>query len=480
MFFVLNVQIGNFNIGNQHAFARVVCDEDYYQCGTANTGCPKSYDSSYYVHITGYNTGITSCGVQCSASRILGKCGYTDIGKTCHILNGNYAPNAPLGKCVSTKTGPLYGFHGYVSGDCQGPDEVCMSNCSDTGDRCVSGGSCNSSEETIHSPTTCGHNTQTNSDNCCVPKIDEGDPCAPVHKSGSSQYPNGNYCGGESGNYGYSDHLYTCQNLQTTKDVKCAYGCSNGACNAAPKSNPPTATPTTKPNNGGSSPTATPTTNPKNPTATPTSAGSSKAKVILVLPAIGGKNGGNPVPHRSTRTITLYFYNPDQDPTDPAIEPVAVKTGRVSLDTSVGSLTYGSFVNNPSTGIDLTNLTGTYKVLVKTGSYLRKQFIPKNGDSSATFTFTNGQVTTLPQMTLIAGDIYPPASSATSDPGDNTLDISDYNLLVRQCYGNKSGCPSQTAADLNDDGNINGIDYNILIRSFRILSDEGSQGGDGE
>ncbi len=227
------------------------------------------------------------------------------------------------------------------------------------------------------------------------------------------------------------------------------------------------------------SPQPTATATPSGPTATPTPGPHTNAKVVLLLPAVGGKNGGNPNPGRPTRNVTLYFYQADQDPSDPSITPIK-RTGTVHLDSTTGSGTYGYFTNGT---LDVGGLNGTYKVLVKSNQYLRKQFVPKDGDSSQTYVFTPGQTTVLPTITLLAGDIVPPPTTAGGDYGDNTIDISDYNMLARGCYGGKattSSCANKEGADLNDDGKVDGIDYNILIRTFNILVNEGTQGGDGE
>ncbi len=226
-------------------------------------------------------------------------------------------------------------------------------------------------------------------------------------------------------------------------------------------------------------PTPTNSPTPAGPTATPTPGPHTKAKVVLLLPAVGGKNGGNASPGRPTRNVTLYFYQADQDPSDPSITPIT-RTGTVHLDTTTGSGTYGYFIN---TTLDIGGLNGTYKVLVKSNQYLRKQFVPKTGDNSQTYVFTPGQTTVLPTITLLAGDIVPPPTTAGGDYGDNTIDISDYNMLARGCYGGKattSSCANKEGADLNDDGKVDGIDYNILIRTFNILANQGTQGGDGE
>jgi hypothetical protein len=64
----------------------------------------------------------------------------------------------------------------------------------------------------------------------------------------------------------------------------------------------------------------------------------------------------------------------------------------------------------------------------------------------------------LSQLTLIPGDLNQ----------DNSLDMSDHSIFVG-CYGEKE-CPAaeKTKSDFNDDGVIDGKDYNILIRSFAI------------
>jgi hypothetical protein len=53
---------------------------------------------------------------------------------------------------------------------------------------------------------------------------------------------------------------------------------------------------------------------------------------------------------------------------------------------------------------------------------------------------------------------------------DNNLNMVDHSIFVG-CYGQKP-CPQdqKTKSDFNDDGVIDGKDYNILIRSFAIRS----------
>ncbi len=60
-----------------------------------------------------------------------------------------------------------------------------------------------------------------------------------------------------------------------------------------------------------------------------------------------------------------------------------------------------------------------------------------------------------PTKTIRAGDI----------DNNNQLDILDYNDLM-SCYGNKS-CNFHNQSDLNRDGNVDGVDYNIWLRYYQ-------------
>jgi hypothetical protein len=200
-------------------------------------------------------------------------------------------------------------------------------------------------------------------------------------------------------------------------------------------------------------------------TTSSTATGNSFINLVLQLPGIGGLNGGNPSPIHPTRTVTVYLYTATQDPNNLNDIPI-IATGAATLVTTTGDQAFGYFVDP---NLNVGNLNGQYQIFVKSNQYLRAPIVTANSSTTTnTFQLTSGKTTALPQVTLIAGDIFPPPTDAISSYGDNVLDISDYNMLI-SCYGDKatsSICPNKNAADLNDDGKIDGIDYNILLRSF--------------
>jgi hypothetical protein len=106
----------------------------------------------------------------------------------------------------------------------------------------------------------------------------------------------------------------------------------------------------------------------------------------------------------------------------------------------------------------LTNGT-VYKVLLKSPKYLRML------EGNITAQAGNVTLTLTKNLANGAGDIN----------DDNKLDIGDYNQIV-SCYGakkNTSSCTNSAAADLNDDGNIDGIDLNIFITGLSFAHREG-------
>lgn len=110
------------------------------------------------------------------------------------------------------------------------------------------------------------------------------------------------------------------------------------------------------------------------------------------------------------------------------------------------------------------------QVNLTSGNYLLKVYSPGflQQQLPGFYQLTNtADITLLPQ-TLINGDITM----------DNVIDTSDYNVLLT-CYGDKmksDACKATPSfadgtplADLNDDGIVDGVDYNIFIRSLAFF-----------
>ncbi len=111
--------------------------------------------------------------------------------------------------------------------------------------------------------------------------------------------------------------------------------------------------------------------------------------------------------------------------------------------------------------------TGSYFIKIKPSKYLTKEI-------SVPITITAGTTTSFAPVSPVAGDIN----------GDNKINIQDYNVLAG-CFGNKAQSGSCTSketpytgetgtifnADLNDDGAVDGIDYNTFLKNFNLEGD---------
>lgn len=166
------------------------------------------------------------------------------------------------------------------------------------------------------------------------------------------------------------------------------------------------------------------------------------AQVNIVLSGIG--TTGNNVPLHQTKVITVSLYN--------------TNTHGVIINSDSVVFANGVFINQQ---FKLGKIpSGTYQIFFKSNGYLQKKVV---GNGTDTFSLTSGSTISLPQTTLIAGDIAPVS-------GDNVLDISDYNMLFA-CFGprqNSSSC-TNVSADLDDNGSVNGADYNLLIRNIATI-----------
>lgn len=210
---------------------------------------------------------------------------------------------------------------------------------------------------------------------------------------------------------------------------------------------------------------ATPTEIP--PTNTPTDVPPPKGGLIslsFALPGISSQ-GGNIKPLRTTRTVAIAFYNRDDNILDMTVKPVYVAQAPASFDFDPSSPTYTSFVVKYfDLGSDLSN--GDYQIALKANQTMQKILKTRESDiGGKVYNINNAAVLDIAFQTLIIGDIIP------SPQGDNQVDIADYNAFI-DCFGSKqnsSSCVAKEGADFDDNGIVDGIDYNIMIRSFQSL-----------
>ncbi len=165
------------------------------------------------------------------------------------------------------------------------------------------------------------------------------------------------------------------------------------------------------------------------------------------------------LPNHLQRNVILSFY-PDQNFTK---DPVQTVTTVVTFSQSDPN---GSFINNT---IDLSSIpNGTYYVLAKSPEGSLQELLTQNPITiTANQTVSlNGTTTNTNPTNLRMGDL----------DNNNIVDLQDYNVII-DCYDTKStsnSCKNHHLsdslkglfADINDDGFVDGLDYNLLIRNF--------------
>lgn len=154
---------------------------------------------------------------------------------------------------------------------------------------------------------------------------------------------------------------------------------------------------------------------------------------------------GNTTPLHPQRTVMVEVY-------DASNALVQSTNGLVTYDSASGL-----FSGLVSLGDSIAS--GAYTVKVKTDQFLRT-LVP------GIQTITSGQNLNLPKTAMVGGDIN----------NDNQLNILDYNILIG-CYSDLSPAANCAAgdevkADITDDGNINQFDYNLFLRE---LTNRGGQ-----
>ncbi len=223
-------------------------------------------------------------------------------------------------------------------------------------------------------------------------------------------------------------------------------GCTGWTCGPNGPVCPPKITPTTPP---------TPTVNPTlTPSVTPTGVpGDTQLQLSLGLDGLGAtgdntnpgaSSGSNKNPRHPTRNATVEILSGVGN-------ALATQSGTVKYDGQTGL-----YVETIDMGAGISS--GNYIVKVKSDGYLRRQ-IP--GIQS----IKGGQLNTLPQIRLVAGDIN----------GDNMINIADYNILI-SCStfspDNQALCNQNTKyqqlSDLDDDGVVDQNDYNLFLIEFSV------------
>lgn len=198
------------------------------------------------------------------------------------------------------------------------------------------------------------------------------------------------------------------------------------------------------------------------PTPTPRPIGA-VLRLSFQLPGIGS-NSAQFDPVHKTRKVTVYFYDPDSNSSDSRIDPLHAMQVIATYDDNQESPTYSSFVNK-FVDLGTTVPDGQYQIVLQTDKSLRK-LVKEKEDSvgGKIFSISKYIPTHLDSQTFIVGDVYPIG-------GDNIMDMSDYNVLVT-CFGlreSSPACSDRLAGDIDDNGIVDGVDYNLMVLSFREL-----------
>ncbi len=216
-------------------------------------------------------------------------------------------------------------------------------------------------------------------------------------------------------------------------------------------------------------PTVEPSPSPEPPTATPspTPAGA-VINMEITLPGISS-TGGNIKPQHPTREVAISLFSVDDNAADRNVEPMYTSKATLTYDADPTSGTYTKFViNDFDLGANIPD--GDYQIALKTNQTLRNVVKNKPSDIDGIFfkIYRNNQET-IKASGFLPGDIMP------SPLGNNLIDIADYNGF-NDCFGDKltsSSCIAKERADFDDNGVVDGIDYNIMALSLKTLAELG-------
>jgi hypothetical protein len=145
-----------------------------------------------------------------------------------------------------------------------------------------------------------------------------------------------------------------------------------------------------------------------------------------------------------------FTFTPVVSPTATPL-PFGMLTGQVLADKPVTVSLY-----NPDNSLAASipvNVDGTFSFTISPGTYSVVATASGFLSAQGSVTLTSGNTTTLPSVTLLAGDI----------DGNNVIDPLDA-LTIGMNYNGST--PS--SADLNNDGVINVLDLELLANNYRV------------
>jgi hypothetical protein len=178
---------------------------------------------------------------------------------------------------------------------------------------------------------------------------------------------------------------------------------------------------------------------------------------------------GNSEPQTKTRGIELLFYDSQINAYDRSVKPLFSFSAGTEFDANPDSASYGKFINEK---IDLSDKvpSGNYQIVLKVDKLLPR-LVGKGESGVGGEVFEIGEFSSdkivITEENLLPGDIYPVPA------GDSVLDAFDYNLLAA-CFGisdsASSSCADKKSADLDDNGILDGVDYNLMVSSVMELA----------
>lgn len=146
------------------------------------------------------------------------------------------------------------------------------------------------------------------------------------------------------------------------------------------------------------------------------------------------------------KNITIYLYGAADDPS----KDLDGKNAKLKISQILKFNTVKKSYESEKP-VNIGKLDAGTKILIKIDKYLRKLVQYTKTPSNGTFAIN------IPSDTVFAsGDI----------DGNNVIDIRDYEI-IRGCIKDKT-CVSKDLADLNEDGVIDGIDYNVFLKSLSL------------